>query len=103
MAAKLKKGDNVIVLTGRDKGKQGEILAVMPKDGRALVSGINMVTRHQRQSQAAEGGRIQKEAPIQLSNLAYVDSDGSATRVGFRMEDGKKVRFAKKSGEVIDG
>ena len=103
MAAKLKKGDNVIVLTGRDKGKTGEILKVMPADGRALVAGINVVTRHQRQTQGSEGGRIQKEAPIQLSNLAYLDSDGSATRVGFRMEDGKKVRYAKKSGEVIDG
>ena len=103
MAAKLKKGDQVIVLTGRDKGKTGEILQVTPKDGRALVSGVNMVTRHQRQTQGVEGGRLQKEAAIQLSNLAYVDSDGSATRVGFRMEDGKKVRFAKKSGEVIDG
>ena len=75
----------------------------MPKDGRAIVSGVNMVTRHQRQTQGTEGGRIQKEAPIQLSNLAYCDSDGNATRVGFRMEDGKKVRFAKKSGETIDG
>ena len=103
MAAKIKKGDKVVVLAGRDKGKTGEILSVMPKDGRAIVSGINMVTRHQRQTQTEQGGRLQKEAPIQLSNLAYCDSDGTATRVGFRMEDGKKVRFAKKSGEVIDG
>ncbi|MFK7944404.1 MAG: 50S ribosomal protein L24 [Paracoccaceae bacterium] len=103
MAAKLKKGDNVIVLTGRDKGKTGEILSVVPKDGRAIVSGINMVTRHQRQSQTDAGGKIQKEAPIQLSNLAFCGADGAATRVGFRMEDGKKVRFAKKSGDVIDG
>ena len=104
MAAKLKKGDRVVVTTGRDKGKEGEILRVIPKEGRALVSGVNMVTRHQRQSQTSQGGRIPMEAPIQLSNLAMIDpKDGGPTRVGFRMEDGKKVRFAKKSGEVIDG
>lgn len=104
MAAKLRKGDNVVVLTGKDKGKEGEILQVMPADGRALVGGINMVVRHTRQTQQSQGGRIPKEAPIQLSNLALVDPrDGGPTRVGFRMEDGKKVRFAKKSGELIDG
>ena len=104
MAAKLKSGDRVIVLTGKDKGKEGDILSVNPKEGRAVVSGVNMVTRHQRQTQTAQGGRIQKEASIDLSNLAFVDpKDGGPTRVGFRMEDGKKVRFAKKSGEVIDG
>ena len=104
MAAKLKKGDTVVVLTGRDKGKEGEILQILPKDNRAIVSGINMVIRHTRQSQNAQGGRIPKEAPIQLSNVAMVDpKDGGPTRVGFRMEDGKKVRFAKKSGELIDG
>lgn len=103
MAAKLKTGDQVVVLTGRDKGKTGSITKVMPQDGRAIVSGVNMVTRHQKQSQATQGGRIQMEAPIQLSNLAYCGADGNATRVGFRMEDGKKVRFAKKSGETIDG
>ena len=103
MAAKLKKGDRVVVLTGRDKGREGDIVQVMPKDGKAIVSGINMVIRHERQSQTTQGGRIPKEAPIQISNLAYVDTDGSPTRVGFRMEDGKKVRFAKKSGETIDG
>ena len=104
MAAKLKSGDRVIVLTGKDKGKEGDILSVNPKEGRAVVSGVNMVTRHQRQTQTAQGGRIQKEASIDLSNLAFVDpKDGGPTRVGFRMEDGKKVRYAKKSGETIDG
>lgn len=104
MAAKLKKGDQVVVLAGRDKGKTGEIVKVMPSDGRAIVSGINMVTRHTRQTQTTQGGRIPKEAAIQLSNIAMQDpKDGAATRVGFRMEDGKKVRFAKKSGETIDG
>jgi large subunit ribosomal protein L24 len=103
MAAKLKKGDTVIVLSGRDKGKQGEILKVMPAEGRAVVSGVNTVIRHTRQSQASQGGRIPKDAPIQLSNLALVDPKlGVATRVGFKEVDGKKVRFAKKSGEVID-
>ena len=105
MAAKLKKGDRVVVLAGRDKGKEGEILSVMPNEGRAIVSGVNMVVRHTRQSQQSEGGRIPKEASIQLSNIAFVDpKDGGPTRVGFKtLEDGTKVRFAKKSGEVIDG
>ena len=105
MAAKLKKGDRVIVLAGRDKGKEGDITRVIPTDGRALVSGINMVIRHTRQSQNDQGGRLSKEMPIELSNIALVDpKDGGPTRVGFKfLEDGKKVRFAKKSGEVIDG
>ena len=104
MAAKLKTGDKVIVLAGRDKGREGEILSVNPGAGRAIVSGINMVTRHVRQDQNNQGGRIEQEAPIQLSNLAMVDpSEGGPTRIGFRMEDGRKVRFAKKSGETIDG
>ena len=105
MAAKLKKGDKVVVLTGRDKGKEGEITLVMPKENRALVSGVNMVTRHMRQTAQSQGGRIQKEAPINLSNIALVDpKDGGPTRVGFRVnDDGTKVRYAKKSGEVIDG
>jgi large subunit ribosomal protein L24 len=100
---KIKKGDRVIVLTGRDKGKQGEVVAVMPKESRALVRGVNIVRRHQRQSATQEGGIISKEAPIHLSNLALEDpKDGKPTRVGFRiLEDGKKVRFAKRSGEVI--
>ena len=104
MAAKLKKGDRVLVLTGRDKGKEGEILRVLPKENRAVVSGINMVIRHTRQSQTSQGGRIPKEASIDLSNIALLDpKDGGPTRVGFRFEEGKKVRFAKKSGETIDG
>lgn len=104
MAAKLKKGDNVIVLAGKDKGKTGVISQVMPKDNRAIVDGVNMVVRHQKQDQASQGGRIQKAAAIDLSNLALVDpKEGGATRVGFKIEDGKKLRFAKKSGAVIDG
>ena len=105
MAAKLKKGDHVVVLAGRDKGKEGDVLRVMPKDGRAIVSGVNLVIRHTRQTQSAQGGRLSKEAPIDLSNIALVDpKDGGPTRVGFKfLEDGTKVRFAKKSGEVIDG
>ncbi|MEM7422411.1 MAG: 50S ribosomal protein L24 [Pseudomonadota bacterium] len=104
MAAKLKKGDRVVVLSGRDKGKEGEIMSVNPSEGRAIVSGVNMVTRHTRQTQNAQGGRLSKEAPIDLSNIAMIDpKDGGPTRVGFRMEDGVKVRFAKKSGEMIDG
>jgi large subunit ribosomal protein L24 len=103
-AAKIKKGDQVIVLTGRDKGKKGEVFQVMPKDGRALVRGVNMVRRHQRQSAQQEGGIIAKEAPIHVSNLALEDpKDGKPTRVGFkRLDDGRKVRFAKRSGEVIE-
>ena len=104
MAAKLRKGDKVIVLAGKDKGKTGDITQVLTKDGKAVVSGVNVAIRHQRQSQAAQGGRIAKEMPIALSNLALADpKSGEATRVGFRMEDGKKVRFAKKSGETING
>lgn len=100
---KIKKGDRVVVLTGRDKGKRGEVIAVMPKENRALVRGVNMVRRHQRQTASQEGGIISKEAPIHLSNLAIEDpTDGKPTRVGFRiLEDGRKVRFAKRSGEVI--
>ncbi len=102
-AAKIKKGDQVIVLTGRDKGKKGEVFQVMPKEGRALVRGVNMVRRHQRQTAAQEGGIIAKEAPIHLSNLAHEDpKDGKPTRIGFKvLEDGRKVRVAKRSGEQI--
>ena len=104
MAAKLKKGDKVVVLAGRDKGVEGEIERVMPSEGRAVVSGVNTVIRHTKQSQSSQGGRIPKAMPIDLSNIAMVDpKDGGPTRVGFRTEDGKKVRFAKKSGETIDG
>lgn len=101
MAAKLKKGDKVVVLAGKDKGKQGEITAVFPKDNTAIVDGINIAIRHQRQTQSSQGGRIPKAMPIDLSNLALMDKDGKATRVGFRVEDGKKVRFAKTTGDVI--
>ena len=105
MAAKIKKGDKVVVLAGRDKGRSGEVLQVVPKEERALVRGINLVKRHQRQTQSQEGGIISKEAAIHLSNIAVADpKDGKATRVGFRiLEDGRKVRFAKRSGDLIDG
>ena len=101
MAAKLKKGDKVVVLTGKDKGKQGEISVVMPAAGKAVVEGVNIAIRHVRQSQNDQGGRIPKAMPIQLSNLALLDSAGKATRVGFRMEDGVKVRYAKSTGEAV--
>jgi large subunit ribosomal protein L24 len=105
MAAKIKKGDKVVVLTGRDKGRTGEVIQVMPTESRALVRGVNIVKRHQRQSQTQEGGIISKEAPIHLSNLAYADpKTNKPTRIGFKvLADGKKVRVAKKSGETIDG
>jgi len=105
MAAKIKKGDKVVVLTGRDKGKTGEVVQMLPKEERAVVRGVNVVKRHTRQSASSEGGIISKEAPIQLSNLAYADpKDGKPTRVGFKtLEDGRKVRFAKRSGDLIDG
>jgi len=101
MAAKLKKGDTVVVLTGKDKGKTGEITAVSPKDNKAVVDGLNMAIRHTRQSSSSQGGRVPKAMPIDLSNLALVDKNGKATRVGFRMEGDKKVRFAKTTGEAI--
>jgi ribosomal protein L24, bacterial/organelle len=102
---KIKKGDKVVVLTGRDKGRTGEVIKMMPKEAKALVRGINLVRRHQKQTAQTEGGIITKEAPIHVSNLALADpKDGKPTRVGFRLlEDGKKVRVAKRSGEVIDG
>jgi large subunit ribosomal protein L24 len=101
MAAKLKKGDKVIVLTGKDKGKQGEIAQVLPKDNKAVVDGVNMAIRHTKQSANSQGGRIAKAMPIDLSNLAIVDKNGKPTRVGFRMEGETKVRFAKTTGEVL--
>jgi large subunit ribosomal protein L24 len=101
MAAKLKKGDKVVVLAGKDKGKQGEIAQVMPSAGKAVVEGVNMAVRHQKQSQSAQGGRLPKAMPIDLSNLALLDSNGKATRVGFRDDKGTKVRFAKTTGEAI--
>jgi len=105
MAAKIKKGDTVVVLTGRDKGKSGEVIQMMPADNKALVRGINMVRRHQKQTQTQEAGIVAKEAPIHLSNIALTDpKDGEATRVGFKVqEDGTKVRVAKRSGDLIDG
>ena len=108
MAAKIKKGDKVVVLTGRDKGRSGEVVEVRPAEGRALVRGVNMVKRHQRQTPQQEGGIISKEGTIHLSNLALADpKDGKPTRVGFKFigdgNDRKKVRFAKRSGVDIDG
>jgi large subunit ribosomal protein L24 len=102
---KIRKGDRVVVLTGKDKGRSGEVLRVMPKDSKAVVRGINLVRRHQRQSPNQEGGIITKEAPIHLSNIALADpKDGKPTRVGFQIQkDGTKVRVAKRSGEVING
>jgi len=107
MALKLKirKGDKVVVTTGKDKGKKGEVLKVLREENRAVVQGVNIVRRHQRQTPQAEGGIIAKEAPIHISNIAIEDpKDGSASRVGFKtLDDGRKVRVAKRSGEVIDG
>jgi large subunit ribosomal protein L24 len=103
MASKLRKGDKVIVLAGKDKSKIGEITRVMPKDNKALVAGINTVVRHTKQTQSSQGGRITKEMPLDMSNIALVDpKNGGATRVGFRLLDGKKLRFAKKSGETLN-
>jgi large subunit ribosomal protein L24 len=105
MAAKIRKGDKVVVLTGRDRGRTGEVIEVRPAEGRALVRGVNMVKRHQKQSAQQEGGIISKEAPIHLSNIAFADpKDGKATRIGFKiLADGKKIRIAKRSGAEIDG
>ena len=102
MAAKLKKGDTVVVLAGKDKGKQGTISSIDPKAGKAVVEGLNMAIRHTRQSQTSQGGRIPKAMPIDLSNLAMLDKNGKATRVGFKIEGDKKVRIAKTTGDVID-
>jgi large subunit ribosomal protein L24 len=101
---KIRKGDKVVVLTGRDKGKKGDVLKVLPKEERAVVRGINMVKRHQKQTPREQGGIINKEAPIHLSNIAHVDpKSGGPTRIGFKLlNDGRKVRVAKKSGEMID-
>jgi large subunit ribosomal protein L24 len=105
MAVKIKKGDHVVVLTGKDKGKHGEVLKVMPEENRAIVKGVAMIRRHQRQTATQDGGIISKEAAIHMSNLAIEDpKDGKPTRVGFKfLKDGRKVRVAKRSGEVIDG
>ena len=104
MAAKIKKGDRIVVLTGKDKGRQGSVLQVFPKESRVLVEGLNMVQRHTRPSQLdPQGGIKNKEAPLHVSNVAVVDAQGKPTRVGFRMEGDKKVRFAKTTGDVING
>jgi large subunit ribosomal protein L24 len=105
MAAKIKKGDRVIVTTGRDKGKRGEVRQVMPENGRAIVAGVNLVRRHTRQTAQTEGGIISKESTIHLSNLAILDpKTGKPTRVGFKvLDDGRKVRVARASGDLIDG
>ena len=105
MAVKIKKGDHVVVLTGKDKGKHGEVLKMMPTENRAIVKGVAMIRRHQRQTATQDGGIISKEAAIHISNLALEDpKDGKPTRVGFKfLKDGRKVRFARRSGEVIDG
>ena len=104
MAAKIRKGDRVVVLAGKDKGRQGAVLKVFPKDERVLVEGLNVVHRHTKPSQGdPQGGIKNKEAPLHVSNVAVVDSNGKPTRVGFRVEGDKKVRFAKTTGEVING
>jgi len=101
---KIKKGDRVVVLTGKDKGKEGDVVGVQPKQSRAFVQGVNVVKRHTRQTQQEAGGIVEREASIDLSNLAHVDpKDGKPTRVGYKtLDDGRKVRYAKRSGEVID-
>ncbi len=101
---KIKKGDHVVVVTGKDKGKRGEVLKVLPAENRAIVKGVSLVRRHQRQTASVEGGIITKEAPIEISNIALEDpKDGAPTRVGYKfLKDGRKVRFARRSGEVID-
>jgi large subunit ribosomal protein L24 len=101
MAAKLKKGDKVVVLAGKDKGLKGEISSVMPAANKAIVEGVNMAIRHQKATQTSQGGRVPKAMPIDLSNLSLLDKNGKATRVGFRVEGDKKVRFAKTTGEAI--
>ncbi len=104
MAAKIKKGDKVVVLSGKDKGKTGEVARVLPKEDRVVVSGVNTVKRHQRPTQTTAGGIEEKDAPIHVSNVALIDpKSDKPTRVGFEVRDGKKVRVAKKSGEAIDG
>ncbi len=103
MAAKIKKGDKVVVLAGRDKGKTGEVLQVLPTEGRALVQGINLVRRHTRQTASQDAGILTKPAPIQLSNIAVADANGKPTRVGFQIKDGVKTRVAKTTGDAIDG
>jgi large subunit ribosomal protein L24 len=102
MAAKLRKGDKIVMLAGKDKGKEGTITSIDPSAGKAVVEGINIAIRATRQSQTEQGGRIPKAMPVALSNLSLIDANGKATRVGFKMEGDKKVRFAKTTGDVID-
>jgi large subunit ribosomal protein L24 len=102
MAARIRKGDTVVVITGRDKGKTGEVIRVLPKEDRAVVRGVNVVKRHQKQTAREQGGIVSKELPIHLSNIALTDENGKPTRVGFkRNEDGNKVRVSKRTGVVI--
>ncbi len=104
MAAKIRKGDRVVMLAGKDKGRKGQVTKVLPKEGRVIVSGLNLIRRHTRPSQAdPQGGIKTREASVHVSNVAVVDQAGNPTRVGFRLEEGKKVRFAKTTGEVING
>ncbi|OAM78635.1 50S ribosomal protein L24 [Devosia elaeis] len=103
MAAKIKKGDKVVVLAGKDKGKTGQVLSVIPSETRAIVQGINLVRRHQKQTASTDSGIFTKEAPIHLSNLAVADAKGKPTRVGFQIKDGVKTRVAKTTGDQIDG
>ena len=104
MAARIRKGDKVIVIAGRDKGKTGEVIEMLPTESRAVVRGVNVVRKHQRQTASAQGGIVTKELPIHISNIALTDSGGKATRVGFRFEaGGRKVRFAKRTGDIVDG
>ena len=104
MAARIRKGDNVVVIAGRDKGKTGEVIRVMPTESRAVVRGVNIARRHQRQTAREQGGIVTKEMPIHISNISLVDASGKPTRVGFRLAaDGRKVRFAKRTGDSIDG
>ena len=103
MASKIKKGDKVVVLAGKDKGKTGQVLEVIPSETRAVVGGLNLVRRHTKQTASQDAGILTKEAPIHLSNLAIADANGKATRVGFQIKDGTKVRVAKTTGDVIDG
>jgi large subunit ribosomal protein L24 len=103
MASKIKKGDRVVVLAGKDKGKTGQVLQVIPSETRAVVQGLNLVRRHTKQTASQDAGIFTREAPIHLSNLAVADANGKPTRVGFKINDGAKVRVARTTGDVIDG
>jgi large subunit ribosomal protein L24 len=104
VAARIRKGDTVVVITGRDKGKTGEVIKVLPKESRAVVRGINVAKRHQKQTGTMQAGIVSKELPIHVSNIALTDDSGKPTKVGFRVNDaGKKIRFAKRTGVTIDG